>query len=151
ADFPEGVIEPGRAADILKDFLEDPNEPFGFDHRRAHRQASELVEIGEDALGLLVRRSHDEIAFFHSSFREFLAALHLSSRGLAEQLGVVAARCHDPQWREVILSLLSLTRRPEDVQRFIDVMKSQEANTVETQTLSTLLAEIAFGEFNCPP
>jgi hypothetical protein len=150
--FGEGLIDDNEAKTIVENCLKDGDHGFGFEQREAHRYSKKVLEVGEKTIGLLVRRSPKEIGFFHRVFQEYLAAYHLSRMPLAKQLSVVEIRCTDPQWREVILGLLYLTNRAEDIKQFVECVKDKldKVNTVEGYTIELLLCEIAFGDFNCP-
>jgi len=147
----EGLIDNNEAKTLVEDYLKDEDHGFGFEQREARRYCREVLEVGENTIGLLVRRPPKEIGFFHRVFQEYLAAYHLSRMPLAEQLSVVEIRCTDPQWREVILGLLYLTNRAEDIKQFVECVKDklEVANTVEGYTIELLLSETAFGDFKC--
>ncbi|NAS89084.1 hypothetical protein C4E24_05030 [ANME-1 cluster archaeon AG-394-G21] len=149
--FGEGLIDDNKAKTIVENCLKDADHGFGFEQREARRYSRKVLEVGEKTIGLLVRWSPKEIGFFHRVFQEYLAAYHLSRMPLAEQLSVVEIRCTDPQWREVILGLLHLTSRAEDIEQFVECVKDklEVVNTVEGYTIELLLCEIAFGDFNC--
>ena len=146
-----GLIDDNEAKTLVEDYLKDEDHGFGFEQREARRYCREVLEVGENTIGLLVRRSPKEIGFFHRVFQEYLAAYHLSRMPLAEQLSVVEIRCTDPQWREVILGLLYLTNRAEDIKQFVECVKDklEVDNTVEGYTIELLLSETAFGDFKC--
>lgn len=147
----EGLIDDNKAKTIVEDYLKDADHGFGFEQREARRYCREVLDVGENTIGLLVRRSPKEIGFYHRVFQEYLAAYHLSRMPLADQLSVVEIRCTDPQWREVILGLLYLTNRAEDIKQFVECVKDrlEVDNKVEGYTIELLLSEAAFGDFKC--
>ncbi len=151
-NFAEGVINSKEALTILEDYLKDCECGFGFRQREAHQHSREILETGENTIGLLVTWPPDEIGFFHRLLQEYLAAHHLSLMPLSEQLSIVKLYCADPQWYEVILGLFHITGRMDDIKQLVDHIKAKadEVNIVERYTIDLLLCEIAFGDFNCP-
>ncbi len=149
--FGEGLIDYNEAITIVEDYLKDFDCGFGFERSEARRYSREVLEVGENTIGLLVKRSPKEIGFFHRVFQEYLAACHLSCMPLVEQLTIVDTGCADPQWHEVILGLFHITSRPDDIQQFVNRIKTKfkEVNTVEPYAIDLLLCKIAFGDFNC--
>jgi hypothetical protein len=147
--FNEGIFDHDQARAIVTDYLKDPDSGFGLDSTKARTTSAEVLQIGEDTLGLIVKKSHTDLGFFHRTFQEYLAAIHLSTIPFEIQLSIVEARCTDLQWREPILALLFLTSRSEDVRKVVDCLQQKSVNTVERLSLDLLLGEIAFGDFNC--
>jgi len=147
----EGLIDDNEAKTIVENYLKDDDHGFGFEQREARQYCREVLKVGENTVGLLVRRHHNEIGFFHRVFQEYLVAYYLSRMPLAEQLSIVEIRCIDPQWREVILGLLYLNNHAEYIKQFVDCVKDKlgVANTVEGYTIELLLSEAAFGDFKC--
>jgi energy-coupling factor transporter ATP-binding protein EcfA2 len=150
--FEEGLIDHDKAGSIVEEYLKDCERGFGFQPPEAHRYSREVLEVSENTIGILVRRSPTEIGFFHRAFQEYLASYHLSRMSLAEQLSVIETRFADPQWREIILGLFQITSRAEDIKQFIACIKKKTgiAGLVERQAIELLFCETAFGDFNCP-
>lgn len=150
--FGEGLAEQDRAEAAFREYLEDEELGLGYDPREARAISRKLLQIGENTVGLLVKRSPTQVGFFHRAFQEFLAASHLSRMPLEAQLAVIEERCADPRWREVILGLFHLTRRSSDVRRFVKRVNSSQERFGEVDRLSSelLLFEVACGDFNCP-
>ncbi len=148
-DFSEGIFGHEEARAIVIDYLRDTESGFGLDAAESRKISGELLQIGESTLGLIVRKSHGDLGFFHRTFQEYLAATHLSTMAFDEQLTIVESRCVDPQWRESILALLHLTSRPEDVKNFLNRLQQKTTNVVERFSIDVLLGEIAFGDFKC--
>jgi energy-coupling factor transporter ATP-binding protein EcfA2 len=147
---PEGLIDQEEARTAVREYLRDPDQGFGFAERNARSMAVRMLDVSVETTGILVSRSQSEIGFFHRSAQEYLAACHLAELPLKEQVRVVEARCSDPQWREVLLCLFHLIRRQEDVQSFADAIRAKSSHPVDRMAAELLLAETAFGGFNCP-
>ena len=150
--YGEGVIEHNKAINVIEAYLKDSDHGFGFEQREALRHSREVMEIGENMIGLLVRRSPKEVGFFHRVFQEYLAAYYLSRIPLSEQLSIVEIHCADPQWHETILGLFYVTSRAEDIKQFIDRIKIKlnRVNIIDRYVIDLLLCETTFGDFNCP-
>jgi hypothetical protein len=148
----EGMIEADEAVAQVAGFLRDPDRGLGVEAVAARRQARELVEVAEASLGLIVRHSPTRIGFLHRIFLEHLAATCLARLPLGEQQKAVV-RSADPLWREVVLGLLHANGRPEEIQALLDCIRTSKEMAIGTDRLSleSLLAEAAFGHFNCSP
>jgi hypothetical protein len=148
-----GAIEIEDAVRHVAAFLSDPEAGLGLEPSRGRREARVVVEVGENALGLVVRHAPTRIGFLHRTFLEYLAAVHLSRLPAEEVLATVERRAIDPLWREVVLGVFHGTRRPREVEALVACIRrlKDEALPNERLTLETLLAEIAFGEVACPP
>lgn len=124
---------------------------IGLDRDDARRQAQSLLTIGEEVIGVLVRKSPREIGFFHRVFLDFLAANHLGSLGYDEQREIVQRHAADPLWRDVILCLLQLITRPAEVDGLIETVEGLSAKPAGAAARNVLLAEAAFGGSGCTP
>lgn len=150
-EYSEGLLEEDKSLQVLVDFLKDDNQGFGMDQAKAMQTARSILNQAESNLGIIVRRSHNEIGFYHRTIQEYLAALNLSRLPLEEQSQVIEKHCTDPVWREVILGLFQITKRPKDIKRLVGVIKGKDIIPSEKKIVEDLLSEIAFGYFNCPP
>ena len=150
-NHPEGLVSGTDAIATVQDYAVDDEHGFGVPVHEATRMARTLIARATNELGILVRRSQDEIGFYHRTIQEYLASFHFSRLGLSDQCQIVADRCNDPLWREVILGLLQITARPADVKLFVEQIRNTQFARIEQQARDQLLAEIAFGNFNCPP
>lgn len=150
--FGGGLAEQGQAEAAFREYLRDEELGLGYALAEARAISRRLLEIGENTVGLLVKRSPTQVGFFHRAFQEFLAAFHLSRLPLEAQLEVIDERCADPRWRDVILGLFHLTRRSSDVRRFVEHVDGSQERFGEIERLSSelLLFEVACGDFNCP-
>ena len=100
------------------------------------------MEIGENMIGLLVRRSPKEVGFSIVCSRNIWPD-YLSHIPLSEQLSIVEIHCADPQWHETILGLFHVTSRAEDIKQFIDRIKTKlkSVNTIDHYVIDLLLCE----------
>ncbi len=146
----EGLIERLHADEVVSRFLQDDQMGFGLDRKEARRQSRVLLNFGEQSLGLLVEKGPEELGFLHRSFQEHLAAEHIARMPFTEQSEFVRQHCTDPAWREVLLSLFHLTKRPEEVAEFVRVINDRARSLADRFTRDTLLCEIAVGDFQCP-
>jgi hypothetical protein len=151
-DFPGGVIPIADALASVDEFVRAAEYGLCLEGAVARRASREVLDLAENSAGLLVKKSEGDIGFFHRALQEFLAASHIAQSALQEQLSLVAERCQNPQWHEVILCLLYLTRRAEDVASFLDRILSaaSEHKPVERYGVELLLAEAAIGTPTCP-
>lgn len=132
----------------VRDFLA---EELDLPADRARERARQLVEVGADALGILVERGPGEIGFLHRAFQELLAAEHIAGLELDDQLALVTASATDPQWRDVLLFTVQLARRASDVERLVEALESAIAPLGSGAARDLLLAEIAFGAVRRTP
>lgn len=149
--YSEGSIDQNIATNAIRDYLGDPENGLGFGQRESSKLSSELLNISENTIGILVKKSPAEIGFFHRVFQEFLTSQHISYLSLTEQLDIIERHCDDPQWKEVILGLFFITNRIEDIGKYIDTIKkkAESVTKIEQFTIELLLAEASFGEYNC--
>ncbi len=150
--FGEGSIDQNEAIIIVEKFIKDDDFGLGFEQREAYQFTRKILEVGENFIGILVKRSPKDVGFFHRVFQEYLSAYHLSRLPLAEQLSIVEMHCASPQWRQIILVLFYITKRAEDTKQFIECIRKKRriVNPIDCYTIDLLLCETAFGEFNCP-
>jgi hypothetical protein len=147
---PDGLIDRIEAERVVRDYLKDTSNGFCFAERDARLHAGRLVNIGIETIGVLVNRSQTDLGFFHRIVQEYLAACHLASQSLEEQLGVVETKGGDPQWREVLLSLFSMTPRSGDIRAFVEAIRTKAAHPFDRLYADELTTEVACGAFNSP-
>lgn len=155
-DEPSGVIEDRLARELVVEYLTDPQGRFAMSPRDAHGIADDILDIGDDTTGLLIRKSPLHIGFFHRAFQEFLAATQLSEQDIEDQVSQVGRRCQDPQWHEVLLCLFARSTRPNEMMRFVQAIEPLAASTgtarvipfdrdVASYESAVLSAHLAFG------
>lgn len=149
-EHPEGSITNSEAKKVLINFLEDGEVGPAMAPPDARRVAREVVAAGQDTLGLLRPASPREVAFFHRSLQQFLASVAIGEETLDRQVAVIERHYDDPQWVEVLLSLFAHSRRPTDLKKYVEVLRSKTDDVLGRWSAERLLAEIAFGDTRCP-
>jgi len=92
-----------------------------------------FLDLVRDECGVLLSRDLGRIEFVHLSFQEYLAACHVSGRGLGRAL---ADHAGDPRWEEV--SLLAMSR-PGVFEPFMT--RALERGDIDTALLRQCLRE----------
>ncbi|HEY9225760.1 MAG TPA: NACHT domain-containing protein, partial [Gemmatimonadaceae bacterium] len=151
-ESPTGLIEERVARQHLELVLQNEDFGLGYSPDDARRLSRELIDVGEEVSGILVKRSQRDLGFYHRALQDYLAAVHLSSLPERDQLAAVAINATNPQWRDVILSLGSLMRSQELVGRLVDAIRASahESPGLDDTHVAELLTEIATGSFLCP-
>jgi energy-coupling factor transporter ATP-binding protein EcfA2 len=147
-EFGEGLIEQTVAEEIVAKYLGADDGIFGFEVAKARALSRDLVNVGEQALGLLVRGSQVDLSFLHRALQEYLAACYLATLPLSDQLSLVDDVCTDPRWNDSILSLLYITQSTQSVTALVDHIRAKETNALGSYGVAELLSEVAFGDFN---
>lgn len=147
-DASPDAIEIERAIAVVSVCLE---RRVGLASANATQVAGAIVTVGEEDIGILVKKSPQEVGFFHRTFQEFLSSKHLASFDFEQQLDVVGVRAADPRWSDVILCLLHQLRRPAEVDRLLEKIESVQGDIATCAVRETLLAEATFGEIRKSP
>lgn len=150
-EHPEGLITEVDAITAMAEFLVDDINGLGMSRSDAMRTSKNILTKAENSLGILVKKSSEEIGFYHRTIQEYLTTFHISRLSLDEQLNIVDTHAVGPSWREVILGLLQITQRSEDVRQMVEIIKTKRISFVDGKSVDSLLSEVAFGNFNCPP
>lgn len=151
SEHPEGLLAEEEALEVLSNFLEDGHQGFGMDRSRSMQIARDILDQSENTLGILVKRSRTEIGFYHRTIQEYLTAFNISRLTMADQRSIVETHCEDPSWRDVILGLFRITKRPADVNVFLESIIKKSVSYSDKKNVDDLLSEVAFGDYNCPP
>jgi hypothetical protein len=117
----------------------------------AIQAARDILSLGEEDIGILVKKSPREVGFFHRVFQEFLSSKHLVSMDFHQQIDLVGVRAADPRWSDVILCLLQQLQRPAEVDHLLAKIESIESDVATLATRDVLLAEATFGEVKKSP
>jgi hypothetical protein len=147
----EGLLADDKALEAISAFLRDASQGFGMEHYKARQVAESILEQAEKNLGIVVRRSRNEVGFYHRTIQEYLAAFDISRMPAADQLAIVDERCNDPVWRDVLLCLFQLTNRTDDIKLFLEAITKKAVVFSDKKLIDDLLSEVAFGDYNCPP
>ncbi|MEK6327902.1 MAG: NACHT domain-containing protein [Actinomycetota bacterium] len=143
-----GVISGQPAEAAVQAHLADVENGPGFDPSEARRVGRELIRDAEERLGVLFQAAPQQFAFLHRSVQEHLCAAHLSRFRLDSQVQLVSERGQDPVWTEVLLNLIYLTTRPDDVDTLVTALRTSREEPT-WQTGDPLMAEVAAGKFGC--
>ena len=117
----------------------------------ARQRAEELLNVGAEALGILVEKSPATIGFLHRAFQELLAAKQIDRLDLDDQCTLMRERADDPQWRDVLLFVTQYASRPTDVDALIQAIEAAPPGPLGSWWRPLLLADIAFGEVQRTP
>ena len=146
-DASPDAIEIERAIAVVSVCLE---RRVGLASANATQVAGAIVTVGEEDIGILVKKSPQEVGFFHGPSRNS-SSKHLASFDFEQQLDVVGVRAADPRWSDVILCLLHQLRRPAEVDRLLEKIESVQGDIATCAVRETLLAEATFGEIRKSP
>jgi hypothetical protein len=149
-EYPEGIFPIEQALGAIREHL-TAEEGFALSRAEARRIAQDLFEAVEMDLGILVRRGPTDVGFLHRAFQEYLAAESIARFPFTRQQELVLEHCVDTRWREVVLALLQLTKRPDDIDSFVKIMLERGADDAERYVIDLILCELAVGDFNCRP
>lgn len=150
-NHPEGLIREEEALKVMVEFLVDDEQGFGLPRPSALKMGNNILSKAEDNLGILVKKSQEEISFFHRTIQEYLASFNISRLSLDDRLKIISNYCVNPLWREVILGLFQITKSPNDIRSFIKAIQERTSTLAEKKIMDDLLSEVVFGNFNCPP
>ncbi|PYS32182.1 MAG: hypothetical protein DMG14_35215, partial [Acidobacteria bacterium] len=148
---PEGLISDSGAIAAIQEFAGDDQLGFGMSRHDSQQWARRILARAENDLGIIVKRSQDEVGFYHRTIQEYLVSSNVTRFPLDRQREIVAKYCDDPRWREVLLGLFQINTRPGDVEELIKTIRATPIDLSLQQTREELLCEVAFGNFNCPP
>jgi hypothetical protein len=132
-----------RAKEVMKLYLSS-SETWGLSEAESNRAAAELLAVNAETQGLVVEKAPDEIGFAHGSFEEFLSAIHLSEWSLPNIRSFLVEHAAGTRWRNVIVHLLAMIGRRDEVDSLIQAIESMPTTPADTITKHLLLAEIAF-------
>jgi hypothetical protein len=136
------------AVKILGSYLGNEDLGPGLAQAQAREVSLEIIKDARDRVGLLIETGSKRFAFLHRSVQEHLSAVHLSRLPIDQQLDFLSVHGPESRWKEVALSLLHLTTRPDEVDRLVEKLRiaRQKAGWIEGDPL---MAEIGAGRFGC--
>nr|WP_304610488.1 NACHT domain-containing protein [Polymorphobacter megasporae] len=132
-----------RARSLLSGFLQSA-AGFGMEAARAGIGAAEILAVNAETRGMLVEKAPGEIGFAHASFEEFLSAEHLGGFPFDRICRFVGDEAGNPRWRNVIVNLLGMIPRRNEVDSLVASIEEAEVGPLGTAYRSGLLAEIGF-------
>ncbi len=124
---------------------------FGMTSADGMQTARIILDVGEEEIGILVKKSPHEIGFFHRFIQEFLSSKHLLSLSLDQQADIVAIRAADPRWTDVILCLLHQLQRSSEIDSLLAKIEGVKGDEATLATCAILLAQATFGEIKKSP
>ena len=144
----EGLLDTKIAEELVRKRIE---HDFGFERPKAIALARHVIQTSESAVGLLVAKSPVEIGFLHRTFQDYLAACGLSTVTYSVLSEKLESHCSKYQWHEVILALLTLTSRTEDVDDLLKKIKAKRdtAGPLDQYAIEHLLYEAALVHSKC--
>lgn len=130
--------------------LQDGEYGLAYSAEKAGQVARELLDFGLHTLSVLVEPAPDQVGFFHRSIQEFLAAQKVLRQDQGEKVQWVQQHALLPEWREVVLGVLSQTQSVKDINLMIDAIKNLKVDALQKHYREVLLAELAFSNSNLP-
>jgi energy-coupling factor transporter ATP-binding protein EcfA2 len=116
----------------------------------ARQLADQFARVAEGGCGLIIKQGFDDRSFLHRTLQEFLASAYLARLPLEKQQEFVREHSLDQRWREIILGLIWHTDRPNEVKSLLTPLLVPSNLPTDEMYRVELIAEIAFGPFNCP-
>jgi len=135
---------------LLRILTSDEGSGLGLSSTDARKIANSFINIEEGSLGLLVPQGMRTFGFLHRSFQERLAALYSSNQPLESQLEIVRIHANDPQWRETLLHLCSMTSRPDELSKLLSAVPDLSGHQYTHEGIEELRIEVAFSDFDLP-
>ncbi len=148
-EFSHGNAPIDIAETLITNYLSDQSKEFAFNKREALRHTEKFINIGESEVGILVKKSPEEIGFFHRTLQEFLAAQYISTEPTQQQELLLSKYIFNGQWKDVLIGMFSLLQRPSDIEDLIKYIKALKLDNHKSMGREAFLAEIAFGDNRC--
>jgi hypothetical protein len=146
-----GTISEDSFESILLELLtSDQGSGLGLPNAEARRIAKGFLNIEEGSLGLLVPQGMRTFGFLHRSLQERLAAVHCSGLPLDKQTEIVRVYASNPQWRETLLHLCSLTSRPDELSMLLSAFLDVSPDRHHCEWVEDFRIEVAFSDFDLP-
>jgi len=146
-----GTISEADFEALLIEILTSPEENgLGLPSADARKISKNFINIEEGSLGLLVPQGMRTFGFLHRSFQERLAAMHCAGKSIDDQISIVRAFANDPQWRETLLHLCSLTPRSSELLGFLSAISDVSNGELQREGADDFRIEVAFSDFDLP-
>jgi hypothetical protein len=123
---------------------------LGLPIAEARKFSKGFINIEEGSLGLLVPQGLRNFGFLHRSFQERLAAMHCAGKSLDDQISIVRDYANDPQWRETLLHLCSMTSRPNELSALLPAISDASDSKLQHEGAEDFQIEVAFSDFDLP-
>lgn len=135
---------------LLEVLMSQEGAGLGLSNTDARKVAKGFINIEEGTLGLLVPQGLRTFGFLHRSFQERLTAIHCANLTLDAQTKIVQQYCGDPQWRETLLHLCSLTPRPDELSLLLSAFPDSAVGSYAREGFEEFRTEVAFSDFTLP-
>ena len=146
-----GIISEADFESHLIEMLTSTQESgLGLPIVEARKFSKGFINIEEGSLGLLVPQGLRTFGFLHRSFQERLAAMHCAGKSLDDQISIVRDHANDPQWRETLLHLCSVTNRPNELSDLLSTISVASDNKLQREEAEDFQIEVAFSDFDLP-
>lgn len=118
----------------------------------ARSHARQMLPISDQIIGVLAEASPGgDVQFVHRTFQELLAAEHLASRTLVEQVIHCSEKAANPAWHQVLLFLIQKSNRPTETDALIEALPSKRPKHRDELQAKLLLAEAVFAPIRMSP
>lgn len=146
-----GTISEADFESLLIEMLMSASDNgLGLPITEARKISKGFMNIEEGSLGLLVPQGMRTFGFLHRSFQERLAAMHCASKSIDEQIAIVRKHAQDPQWRETLLHLCSLTSRSNELSKLLSAISDVSISHLQRERAEDFQIEVAFSDFDLP-
>lgn len=144
----DGVFDKKRAAFIIEEHLQ--NE-LGFSNEKSKKESHNLIELGENFIGILAEKSPKEVSFIHRQFQEFLCAKYLSELSLEEIRELILNKCSIESWHQVIYYTFYFIHRQNEFASLLESVENAiQTTTISKQNLKLLKYNIGINVSVCP-
>ena len=127
------------AADQLASYFDGPTE------QEKIEQALQFLDRGEIETGIIVRRDQGNVAFWHTSFQEYLAACEIASKTDDKKTGwwsIIESHLSNPDWKEVMRFVPVILHRLGDER--VDLFIKRVLNSRADDTLPEITRVFGF-------
>lgn len=118
----------------------------------AKSHGRQMLPISDQIIGVLSEASPGgDVQFVHRTFQELLAAEHLSSLSIEDQVKHCADHACDPVWHQILLFLIQKNNRPLETDRMIHALNQSRSSRRDSLQAKRLLAEAVFSQVRMSP
>jgi len=138
--------------EAMTTFAEFFEESEGMNRADAREVARQMLPLSDQVIGVLSEATPEgDVQFIHRIFQEFLAAEHLSSLPLVDQIDYCKKLTGDTGWHHVLLFLLQQSRRPDETFELMQAIESVPLEIDSDVHRKLLLAKAVFSGIRLPP